>query len=339
MSEEPAESAEHDRSGSSPSVVDVLGEPWFAETIDLPADAEGPVVATLVSRRAAEGEAPTDRALLHVHGFSDYFFHTEFGEWWAERGHTTYGLDLRKYGRSIRPHQSPAYVADLEEYFADLDAAWDRITRRDGHRHVVLSGHSTGGLVAALWADARRPPELAGLLLNSPWLDLQGPPLLRSAPVGLALEQIGRRRPMAQLSREVKGFYGRSLHRDHDGEWDFDLRWKPLDSLPIRFGWIRAVRQGHARLQAGLRVEAPVLVLSSDRSSYPREMDERVFSTDIVLDVRQIRRWSTAIGRHVTYIAVPGAVHDVILSRQPARARAYDAIERWLTGFVLEPTH
>ena len=36
---------------------------------------------------------------------------------------------------------------------------------------------------------------------------------------------------------------------------------------------------------------------------------------DIVLDVRQIRRWATAVGNHVTYVAVPGAVHDVVLSR------------------------
>ena len=102
------------------STVDILGEPWVVETIPLDDDFEGEVVATLVSRR---GDTPTEHAVLHVHGFSDYFFHTEYGEWWLERDHDAYGLDLRKYGRSIRPHQSATYVADLEEYFADLDAA------------------------------------------------------------------------------------------------------------------------------------------------------------------------------------------------------------------------
>lgn len=311
--------------------VDILGEPWTAETIALEDDFEGEVVATLVSRPAAEPDGP---ATLHVHGFSDYFFHTEYGEWWLERGHAMYALDLRKYGRSLRPHQSATYVADLTDYFAELDAAWERITVRDGHRQVVLSGHSTGGLVVALWADERRPPELAGLLLNSPWLDLQGRAWLRSPVANRMIEEAGRRRPMRELPRDVSGYYGRSLHRDHEGEWDFDLTWKPVESFPVRFGWLRAVRQGHARLQAGLDVPAPVLVLSSDRTGRPAGMDEDVFSTDIVLDVEQIRRWSVAVGRHVTYAAVPGAVHDVVLSRSGPRARAYDEIERWLRAYV-----
>ena len=48
-------------------------------------------------------------------------------------------------------------------------------------------------------------------------------------------------------------------------------------------------------------------------------MNDDVHSHDIVLDVEHIRRWSTAIGRHVTYVAVPGARHDVVLSL-PGRA-------------------
>ena len=81
-------------------VPDVLGEPYLAETIALPPDDEGPVVATLVVRRA---EKPTDKAVLHVHGFCDYFFQTEYAEWWNDRGYDFYAVDLRKYGRSLRP--------------------------------------------------------------------------------------------------------------------------------------------------------------------------------------------------------------------------------------------
>jgi len=311
--------------------TDVLGEPWLAETIDLAADFEGEVVATLVSRSAA---APTDRAVLHVHGFSDYFFQTEYAEWWIDRGHDMYALDLRKYGRSLRDHQSGTYVADLSAYFEELDAAWERITKRDGHTRVIIAAHSTGGLIVPLWAEARRPEGLEGVLLNSPWLDLQGPAWMRSRPANLALAQAGKRAPMRELTRDVSGFYARGLHKDHDGEWEFNLDWKPLGSFPVRFGWLAAIRAGHAQLQAGLDVDCPVLVLSSDRSSAPKAMGEDVFTTDIVLDVRQIRRWATAIGRHVTYVAVPGAIHDVVLSRRPARDRVYDEIARWLGAYV-----
>jgi alpha-beta hydrolase superfamily lysophospholipase len=314
------------------SKIDVLGHPWRAETIALPPDIEGEVVATLVSRRAA---APTERAVLHVHGFADYFFQAEYGEWWLERDHDMYAMDLRKYGRSIRPHQTPTYVADLEEYFAELDLAWQRVTERDGHTQVLLSGHSTGGLVVALWADARKPKELAGIVLNSPWLDLQGKAWMRTPPADAALDQIGRLQPMRIFPRTISGVYAQSLHRDHAGEWDFDLTWKPLDSFPVRFGWLRAIRAGHARVHRGLDIRCPVLVLSSDRTVFTTTLDEDAHTTDIVLDVKQIRRWASSLGSNVTSVAVPGAVHDVVLSRPEARERAYAEIQRWVATYVL----
>lgn len=309
---------------------DVLGEPYLAEEIVLPDDDEGPVVATLVQRRAA---TPTRRAVLHVHGFADYFFQTGYAEWWTERGYDFYALDLRKYGRSIRPHQTPNYVADLSEYAAELDAAWALVTGRDSHDHVVLTGHSTGGLTTSLWADARKPDELAGMVLNSPWFDMQGSVLLRTLGT-VVVEQVGRRTPKRVLPRSVSGFYARSLHRDHEGEWDFDLAWKPLESFTVHAGWLRAVRRGHARLHAGLAVPCPVLVLSSGASAQPSAMGDDVHRHDIVLEVPQIRRWSTAVGPHVTYVAVPDARHDVVLSLPAPRAAAYDAIGRWHDAWV-----
>ena len=98
------------RAMATDPTYDVLGEPYTVEVLDLGEDAEGPVRATLVHRPAPE---PTDRAVLHVHGFADYFFHTEYAEWWNARGHDFYALDLRKYGRSILAHQTPNYVEDL----------------------------------------------------------------------------------------------------------------------------------------------------------------------------------------------------------------------------------
>lgn len=317
---------------TTPDVLgpDVLGEPYVAEEIVLPDDDEGPVVATLVQRRAA---TPTRRAVLHLHGFADYFFQTGYAEWWTERGYDFYALDLRKYGRSIRPHQTPNYVADLSEYAAELDAAWALVTGRDGHDHVVLTGHSTGGLTTSLWADARKPAELAGMVLNSPWFDMQGSLLLRTLGT-VVVEQVGRRTPKRVLPRSVSGFYARSLHRDHEGEWDFDLAWKPLESFTVHAGWLRAVRRGHARLHAGLAVPCPVLVLSSGASAQPSAMGDDVHRHDIVLEVPQIRRWATAVGPHVTYVAVPDARHDVVLSLPAPRAAAYDAIGRWHDAWV-----
>jgi alpha-beta hydrolase superfamily lysophospholipase len=316
---------------------DILGPPYTAQTLVLPDDDEGQVVATLVHRPAESARAGrrTGRAVLHVHGFADYFFQTAYAEWWTERGYDFYALDLRKYGRSILPHQTPNYIADLAHYHPELDLAWDRVT--SGHDHVVLSGHSTGGLIVPLWADARRAEgrdvRAEAIVLNAPWLDLQGKTWVR---LGLTpvVHQLAKRQPKRIIPRTVTGLYARSLHRDHEGEWEFDLAWKPIESWPAYAGWLAAVRRGHATLHRGLDLTFPALVLSSIRSSSPTEPGEDVHSTDIVLDVEQIRRWSSSVGRHVTYVGIEGARHDVFLSREKPRARAFDELNRWLTAYV-----
>ncbi len=312
---------------------DILGRPYYAETIGLPPDDEGPVVATLVRRKVAKRRSR--KAVLHVHGFCDYFFQTDVADFWVERGYDFYALDLRKYGRSLLPHQTPNYAADLVEYDAELDAALDRIVERDGHRHVVLSGHSTGGLILALWAERKRP-RLAGLFLNAPWVDLKGSFWLRTAGTR-AIDQIGARLPRQEIPRSVSGLYIRSLHRDLDGEWDFDLAWKPVESWPVYAGWLRAVRRGHAKAQAGLSLTLPVLVMTSATSGTPRTWDPSVTSSDIVLDVDQIARHAPQLSSHVTIVRVQDALHDVTLSRPEVRETVFDELGRWLAAYVDPP--
>jgi alpha-beta hydrolase superfamily lysophospholipase len=154
--------------------------------------------------------------------------------------------------------------------------------------------------------------------------------------LGLApvVQQVAKRQPRRVIPRTVTGLYARSLHRDHEGDWDFDLAWKPIESWPAYAGWLAAVRRGQTTLHEGLSLPFPALVLASATSSAPTQMGEEVHSTDIVLDVEQIRRWSPAVGRHVTYVGIEGARHDVFLSREEPRTRAFAELSRWLTAYV-----
>jgi alpha-beta hydrolase superfamily lysophospholipase len=307
---------------------DVLGAPYVATTLPLAPDEEGEVVATLVHRRAAE---PSGRAVLHVHGFADYFFQTGAAEFWCERGYDFYALDLRKYGRSLLPHQTPNFVTDLASYYEELDLAYAAVTA--DHDHVVLSAHSTGGLTVPLWASDRRL-EVDGMVLNSPWLDMHGDVVTRNLAMPV-LHRIGAHRARLMVPRKVSGLYARSLHAEHEGEWPFDLAWKPLQSWPVYAGWIRAIRTGQARVAAGLDVRAPVLVLTSARSARPASIDDPdVFASDIVLDVEQIRRRAPMLGRHVTLAQVDGALHDVTLSSPDVRKVVFDEVTRFLSAYV-----
>ena len=240
--------------------------------------------------------------MLHVHGFADYFFHTEYARWWADRGYTFYALDLRKYGRSLREHQTPHYVADLGEYFAEIDLAWWRITQRDGHRDVIASGHSTGGLTVPLWAqraatgradgDGAQLPVVrhAGRRVAAQPRDAAGDRAARHQPAdaGDPAPDQQRLRPLpAPRARRRVGL------RPRPGS-----RWSPA----------RSTSAGCAPYDAatpcctpGSTSTCPTLVLSSARSCFGEQTEETAATHDIVLDVEQIRRWASSVGtpRHL----------------------------------------
>jgi alpha-beta hydrolase superfamily lysophospholipase len=305
---------------------DVLGPGYEATTLALGEDEEGEVVATLITRRAA---IPTRRAVLYVHGFVDYFFQTHLADFYVERGFDFYALDLRKYGRSLRPHHTPNFVHSISEYFPELDEAV-RIIRAD-HDVLLVNAHSTGGLITALWAD-RVPGQglVQGLFLNSPFFDMNVPVPVRVLGdlLASALRPV---LPRAKLPSGVSTRYAESLHRDYAGEWDFDLAWKPLAGFGVRAGWLAAIRRAQRRLHSGLAIDVPVLVMASGKTVRPTKLAD-VSSADVVLDVEHIARWASALGDQVRVVRIEGGLHDLVLSAEPARKRVFEELDSWIAS-------
>ncbi|WDZ84902.1 alpha/beta hydrolase [Micromonospora cathayae] len=313
---------------------DVLGPPYERYTIDLGSDDEGPVVATLVRRRA---DRPSRRAVLYVHGFVDYFFQTHLADFCTDRGWDFYALDLRKYGRSLLPHQTPNFCRDLGDYFPELDTAARMIRDEDGHDALLVMGHSTGGLLAAIWAHARRDAGLVdGLFLNSPFFDLNAPWLVRR-PLAAAVARLGRNAPHRILPFGLSTVYGECLHADHRGEWSYDLTWKPLAGFPVRVGWLNAIRTAQRQLRAGLAIDAPVLVACSTRSFRGKRWHESAMLADAVLDVEHMVRWAPRLGPHVTLARFDGGVHDLTLSGPAVREKVFAELARWVDAFLPAP--
>ncbi|REE95741.1 alpha/beta hydrolase [Thermomonospora umbrina] len=314
--------------------VDVLGPGYEAIVLPMGEDSEGEVVATLVRRRATD---PSRRAVLYVHGFVDYFFQKHLADFYVDLGFDFYALDLRKYGRSLLSHQTPNYVESLTEYFAEIDEAVRIIREDDGHDVLLVNAHSTGGLTTALWADRVKGRGLVdGLFLNSPFLDINEPAPLRIAGDVLARALRGVR-PKAKLPAPTSGRYARSLHRDHEGEWEFDLRWKPPTGFGVRAAWLAAIRRGQARLRAGLAIDVPVLVMASTQSVRRRPGVADLSNADAVLDVEHMARWAPRLGPHVTLVRIDGGLHDLVLSAKRARDQVFGELERWIRGYLPEP--
>jgi alpha-beta hydrolase superfamily lysophospholipase len=306
--------------------TDVLGTPYTSRRIVLAPDDEGEVEATLITLRAT---APTKRAVLYLHGYVDYFFQTHVAEFFTRRGYDFYALDLRKYGRSLRPHQSPNFCRDVTEYYAEIDEALKIIRDEQGHDTVLLNGHSTGGLIAALYADRVRGRGLIqGVFLNSPFLEFNEPWLVRRglAPV---LRLVGRLAPTAGIGQQLGTVYGSTIHADHQGEWSYDLTWKPLNGFKIQAGWVRAISQAHRIVQRGLAIDVPVLLASSARS-YRGKLADAAHHADAVLNVAHMARYGPGLGPDVTLVQIEGGLHDLTLSAPAVRQALFDELDRWL---------
>lgn len=310
-------------------VPDIL--PGFErQTIPLEVDEEGPNAATLV--RLADRE-PLGTPVLYVHGWSDYFYNAPLARLFAERGYAFHALDLRKYGRSLRPGQTPGWAASLEVYDDEIGRAL-RIIARDHPQRPVLMGHSTGGLTLALWA-ARHPGRARALVLNSPWLEMQGSALVRRM-ASAVLDPMVRLHPKNFLRLPRVDHYWRTISCAADGEWDLHPLWRPQYSFEVPGGWLKAVMAGHATVAAGLGLTEPVYVMLSDRTVFHPSWRQDMTAADIVLDVEPLAQRATRLGRQVTVVRHAGALHDVMASPPAIRRAAAHEVFRWMGAYAVE---
>jgi alpha-beta hydrolase superfamily lysophospholipase len=326
---------------------DVLGAGFEQRTLPLGADGEGEVVATIVRQLPTtpslswifgDRRPLADVDVLYVHGWSDYFFQKRLARFWTGYGARFYALDLRKYGRSLRPGQTPGFVTDLATYDEDISAALDAMGRSPSgtasERRLVLMGHSTGGLTLSLWAD-RHPDVAVALILNSPWLEFQLSGITRAAVAPL-VEFRARVSPLHVAPQVDLGFYTRAQEEaaDPGDPMEINPEWRPPQTMAVHTGWLNAILEGHARVAAGLAVPAPICVLLSAKTAVPTRWSEELTSADSVLVVDDIARASLKLGPSVTVERISGALHDVFLSRREARDVAYERLDRWVTGFL-----
>lgn len=355
------------RAGGPEWEPDVLGPDFSALTLDLPlpntvgrspagatpAEAVDPgPTATLVAYRGpVDTSAPLagKHVVVYLHGWSDYFHQADLARWWASRGAHFYAIDLRAYGRNLKPAPGsrpgvtpvaetfpgvrPGYIGDLEEYDAEISAALDVIGAEHPARRIVLEGHSTGGLVWTLWADrAPRPDwEIAGLVLGSPWLEFQFTAAARRflGPI----VSLAARTTDAPLPVSMPNFYTLSVG-ETQGHIPFDQRWKPAQSFPVYPGWLTAVFAGHRRIEEGLDLTVPVFVQISASTIHRPRYDSKMSRADIILDVDVIARRAVTLGHEVLVHRLEGALHDVYLSAPEVRAEAFAGLDRFVLGYL-----
>lgn len=322
---------------------DLLGDPWRRTSVALPPIRGERVIATLVASTTTLASTPEScdahpstqsTAVLYLHGFNDYFFHTHLATEVEQMGLGFFALDLHGYGRSTTSEETRNDCHSLREYGNDLAWATQVIAER-GWERLLIMGHSTGGLIATLWAySATGRARVDGLILNSPWFELNRPWFDRVIATRI-LHAVGEYATDYVLTHDPSP-YTEFLHHSTGGQWDFDLRFKRAEPTPVRAGWMRAIRAGHARLARGLHLSVPVLLATSDASASWADPPDVVAHADTVLNVADIQARADKVGYKVTTVRVPGGVHDLALSNRAARHAYLDAIAQWLrdNGFI-----
>ncbi|BDZ61124.1 hypothetical protein Lsed01_01672 [Demequina sediminis] len=284
--------------------------------------------ATLV-----RGPAPSQprAAVLHVHGYNDYFFQDHLAGFFAEEGLAFYAVDMRRAGRSLRAGDVPHFIADIAELGDDIDAAVAEVARLHPGLPVIVHAHSNGGLAAAIWAHDRPSPALAGLVLDSPFFAALTTRRQRAA--SYSVPALARARPYAVVARHESA-YAHHLLSANGGRWDFDTDWKTPLGVPIRAAWLAAVRRAQSRVARGLAIEAPVLVARS-HSTGPDVLDNPLLDAqDTVVDVRAIARHAHRLGARVDESVITGGVHELSLSSPVPRAAYLDAVRAWLPKVI-----
>lgn len=305
----------------------LLGDSFQCRTFHMGSDYSGEVRSTLTTKLPL---LDSKRAILYIHGYSDYFFQSEMAQRFHDSSYNFYAIDLRKYGRSYDPSQRLFEVRDLREYFADIDSAL-MVVRGQGAKEVILMGHSTGGLIASYYCGSRQSaPPVEGLILNSPFLDMNLSPFMEDFATPIA-SFVGSFLPDIELYNDTSTAYLESLLSDHHGEWQFNTTLKPFVAPPTTAGWIHAIHEGHKSVQRGYDLEIPILLMYSDKSVKATEWSPEHQISDSVLDVEDIKKYGARLGQSVTHAQIKDGMHDLILSSYEVREQAYREIFEWLS--------
>ncbi|MEO8001412.1 MAG: alpha/beta hydrolase [Arenimonas sp.] len=289
-------------------------------------DSDGPIDTVLVRRRC---DTATTAAVLYVHGFIDYFFQTHLADFYNAQGLNFYALDLRRHGRSLRPGQISNFTKNVDEYLQDIDCAIAFMQQSEKMDWLLLNGHSTGGLVAALYGHrGLHRKRVNAIFLNSPFLDMNLP-AWQASTIEPVLSWLGRWLPGLRYPG-ISPIYAESIHVDHHGQWQFRTDWKPIAGFPVYAGWFRAIHRAQTEIAKGLNISCPCLVLHARKSARVTKWDETIFTSDIVLNVTDIKKLSPGLGSLVEIHAIENGIHDLVLSGEAVRTEVWRQLSDWL---------
>jgi alpha-beta hydrolase superfamily lysophospholipase len=242
-----------------------------------------------------------------VHGYGDHGGrYVWFGEEMAARGYAVYVYDLRGHGQSSGRR---GQVKLFDEYLDDTAAYLDEVRRLQPDVPLFLLGHSLGGLICTRFAE-ERAPEVRGLILSSPFLQLaEAVPPARVA----AAKAMARVWPHHDIGNTV-----RAAQLSHDQSVVEAYVTDPLVHHVAPARWAAATLAAQdAAMGAAEAISLPLLVLYG--------------SEDMVVDVAFIEAlYARASSQDKSIQRYEGLYHECF--NETERARVYGDLAAWLAA-------
>ncbi len=277
-------------------------------------------VATIVYK-----EGGFKKAVLSIHGFASFFTNEEMAKRYLEKGYNFYALDLRNYGRSITDEEKRFYIEDMRTYFEEIDLALEYVAERN--EKIVLSGFSMGGLISSIYLKEGFNSHLVEkLFLHSPLFRFRTN-LISKIPFGSFLMNVGKRFSHWKININVDRY--RSFLERFDSKGRYKQFFLKNKRIPIHLNWFKTMSNNIEKLENGLDLKIPILVMSSTKT-YNFEEGVTISESDLVLDVNDIKERAPLLGDNVLMEQIEGGAHDLFLSGEEAKESAYKILFDWL---------
>ena len=250
---------------------------------------------------------------IYIPGNNDYFHVQTMAQNLKRKGYNFYAISFPNFGFASDAkdtHFSSFNSIPFLFQYIDVILSHYKIKKID-----ILFGHSTGGLIATMYAEYKNKKNqfIERLVLSSPFFDWYSEPNAKSfmkkeefleqviTPLGLII-------PLVNVKTAI-GTPNLTTCQEFN-EINFNPKYKSLINTHTYPEWIRAVTIAHERIQKGtVNVKCTVDIFHSDKSVYWTYADD----ADNTLDVDDIKKYGKLISSDVRLHEIPNSIHSTFM--------------------------
>lgn len=249
---------------------------------------------------------------IFLSGNNDYFYNAQFGYKLMEKGYNLYAISFPNSGFTSNvndPNFSTFNNIEFLFQYIDIVVEYYKLNKIN-----IMFGHSTGGLIAIMYANYKNAKSIFidRLILSSPFLDwseLPNPSFFeREEFLEYVITPIGLIAPKINI-RLLTGKPNNTICQEFN-ELNFNPKYKSLFQIKTYTQWVRAITLEQEKIQNNeVNVKCKVDIFLSDKSVPLKYTDNK----DNVLDIEDMKLYGANISDDVEFFIIKNSIHNCFL--------------------------